>query len=114
MTIVAIILFVVFIGLMLLGVPIGVSLGLGGLVAIGLSNLDTQMFGLLAVPQNFYAGLAKYPLLAIPMFVLVGSIFDRSGVAQRLVTFAIAIVGRGPGMLPLVAILVAMFLGGIS
>ncbi len=114
MTIVAIILFVVFIGLMLLGMPIGVSLGLGGLVAIGLSNLDTQMFGLLAVPQNFYAGLAKYPLLAIPMFVLVGSIFDRSGVAQRLVTFAIAIVGRGPGMLPLVAILVAMFLGGIS
>ncbi|WP_434032927.1 TRAP transporter large permease [Cupriavidus sp. a3] len=114
MTLVAIILFVVFIGLMLLGVPIGVSLGLGGLVAIGLSNLDTQMFGLLAVPQNFYAGLAKYPLLAIPMFVLVGSIFDRSGVAQRLVTFAIAVVGRGPGMLPLVAILVAMFLGGIS
>ncbi len=114
MTLVAIILFVVFIGLMLLGVPIGISLGLGGLVAIGLSNLDTQMFGLLAVPQNFYAGLAKYPLLAIPMFVLVGSIFDRSGVAQRLVTFAIAIVGRGPGMLPLVAILVAMFLGGIS
>ncbi|MBB1630033.1 C4-dicarboxylate ABC transporter [Cupriavidus sp. UME77] len=111
---IAIILFVVFLGLMMLGVPIGVSLGLGGLVAIGLSNLDTQMFGLLAVPQNFYAGLGKYPLLAIPMFVLVGSIFDRSGVAQRLVTFAIAIVGRGPGMLPLVAILVAMFLGGIS
>ena len=48
------------------------------------------------------------------MFVLVGSIFDRSGVAQRLVNFAIAIVGRGPGMLPLVAIAVAMFLGGIS
>lgn len=114
MTLVAIVLFAVFIVLMLLGVPIGVSLGLGGLVAIGLSNLDTQMFGLLAVPQNFYAGLAKYPLLAIPMFVLVGSIFDRSGVAQRLVTFAIAVVGRGPGMLPLVAILVAMFLGGIS
>ncbi|CAG2155484.1 C4-dicarboxylate TRAP transporter large permease protein DctM [Cupriavidus yeoncheonensis] len=114
MTLIAIILFVVFIGLMLLGVPIGISLGMGGLIAIGLSNLDTQMFGLLAVPQNFYAGLAKYPLLAIPMFVLVGSIFDRSGVAQRLVTFAIAIVGRGPGMLPLVAILVAMFLGGIS
>jgi tripartite ATP-independent transporter DctM subunit len=48
------------------------------------------------------------------MFVLVGAIFDRSGVAQRLVNFAVAIVGRGPGMLPLVAICVAMFLGGIS
>jgi hypothetical protein len=44
----------------------------------------------------------------------VGSIFDRSGVAQRLVNFAVAIIGRGPGMLPVVAIMVAMFLGGIS
>ncbi|WP_046110889.1 TRAP transporter large permease [Aquincola tertiaricarbonis] len=107
-------LFLLFIGLMLLGVPIGVALALGGSLAIALANPDTMMFGLLAVPQNFYAGLAKYPLLAIPMFVLVGSIFDRSGVAQRLVNFAVAIVGRGPGMLPLVAIAVAMFLGGIS
>ncbi len=107
-------LFVSFLLLMVIGVPVGVSLGVAGTLAIVMSNLDTQWFGLLAVPQSFYAGLAKYPLLAIPMFVLVGSIFDRSGVASRLVNFAIAIVGRGPGMLPLVAIAVAMFLGGIS
>jgi tripartite ATP-independent transporter DctM subunit len=111
---IAALLFVVFITLMLLGVPIGVALALGGSLAIAVANAGTQSFGLLAVPQNFYAGIAKYPLLAIPMFVLVGSIFDRSGVAQRLVNFAVAIVGRGPGMLPLVAIVVAMFLGGIS
>ncbi|MES3013849.1 MAG: TRAP transporter large permease subunit, partial [Pseudomonadota bacterium] len=108
---IAALLFVVFITLMLLGVPIGVALALGGSIAIAVANAGTQAFGLLAVPQNFYAGIAKYPLLAIPMFVLVGSIFDRSGVAQRLVNFAVAIVGRGPGMLPLVAIVVAMFLG---
>ena len=107
-------LFIVFVVFMVIGMPVGVALGIAGTLAIVLSNLDTQWFGLLAVPQNFYAGLAKYPLLAIPMFVLVGSIFDRSGVASRLVNFAIAIVGRGPGMLPLVAIAVAMFLGGIS
>lgn len=107
-------LFISFIILMIIGTPVGVALGVSGTLAIVLSNLDTQWFGLLAVPQSFYAGLAKYPLLAIPMFVLVGSIFDRSGVASRLVQFAIAIVGRGPGMLPLVAIAVAMFLGGIS
>ena len=107
-------LFLAFISLMLLGVPIGAALGLAGATAIALANADAQWFGLLAVPQNFYAGLGKYPLLAIPMFVLVGSIFDRSGVALRLVNFAIAIVGRGPGMLPLVTIVVAMFLGGIS
>ncbi|MFC6283233.1 MULTISPECIES: TRAP transporter large permease [Polaromonas] len=107
-------LFIAFIALMLVGVPIGAALGLAGAAAIALANADAQWFGLLAVPQNFYAGLGKYPLLAIPMFVLVGSIFDRSGVALRLVNFAVAIVGRGPGMLPLVAIAVAMFLGGIS
>lgn len=111
---IATLLFVAFLGLMFIGVPIGAALGLAGAAAIALANADTQWFGLLAVPQNFYAGLGKYPLLAIPMFVLVGSIFDRSGVALRLVNFAVAIVGRGPGMLPLVAIAVAMFLGGIS
>ena len=106
---IAMLIFVVFVALMLLGVPIGVALMLGGAVGIGLGEL-----GWLAIPNNFYAGIAKYPLLALPMFVLVGSIFDRSGVAQRLVDLAIALVGRGPGMLPLVAIAVAMFLGGIS
>src|SRR5690554_7924430 len=107
-------LFVSFLILMIIGTPVGVALGVSGTLAIVLSNLDTQWFGLMAVPQSFYAGLAKYPLLAIPMFVLVGSIFDRSGVAARLVNFAVAVVGRGPGMLPLVTIAVAMFLGGIS
>lgn len=111
---IATLLVVGFLLMMLAGVPIGAALGLAGAACIALANADAQWFGLLAVPQNFYAGLGKYPLLAIPMFVLVGSIFDRSGVALRLVNFAIAIVGRGPGMLPLVAIVVAMFLGGIS
>ena len=111
---IATLLFTGFAVMMLAGVPLGAALGLIGAACIALANSDAQWFGLLAVPQNFYAGLGKYPLLAIPMFVLVGSIFDRSGVAGRIVNFAIAIVGRGPGMLPLVAIAVAMFMGGIS
>ncbi len=111
---IGVLLFTVFIVLMLAGVPIGVALGIGGTLAIAVANSDAQLWGLLAVPQNFYASIAKYPLLALPMFVLVGAIFDRSGVAQRMVTFAIAVVGRGSGMLPLVAISVAMVLGGIS
>ncbi len=111
---IATLLFVSFVVFMAIGVPVAIALGISGALAIVLSNLDTHWFGLMAVPQSFYAGLGKYPLLAIPMFVLVGSIFDRSGVAARLVNFAIAIVGRGPGMLPLVTIAVAMFLGGIS
>ncbi|ROR22583.1 tripartite ATP-independent transporter DctM subunit [Comamonas sp. BIGb0124] len=111
---IATLLFTLFIAAMAAGVPIAAAIGLAGMAAIALANADAQWLGLMAVPQNFYAGLGKYPLLAIPMFVLVGSIFDRSGVASRLVNLAVAVVGRGPGMLPLVAISVAMFLGGIS
>ena len=107
-------LFILFVGLMIIGVPVGVALGAAGTLAIALANPETHWFGLMAVSQSFYAGLAKYPLLAIPMFVLVGSIFDRSGVAARLVRLAVAITGHGPGMLAVVAIGVAMFLGGIS
>jgi tripartite ATP-independent transporter DctM subunit len=107
-------LFGLFALLMMAGVPIGAALGLGGIVAIAWANADAQWWGLLAAPQNMQAGIAKYPLLALPMFVLVGSIFDKSGVAQRLVDFAIACVGRSAGMLPMVAVLVAMMMGGIS
>ena len=56
---IGILLFLIFLTLMLAGVPIGVSLGIGGMVAIALANTDTQMFGLLAAPQNFYASIAK-------------------------------------------------------
>ena len=111
---IGLVLFGLFVALMVIGTPIGVAMGLAAAAAIALSNLDTLWFGLLAVPQNFYASLGKYPLLALPMFVLVGTIFERSGVASRLVNLAIAILGRGPGVLPVVAILVAMLLGGIS
>ncbi len=111
---IASLLFGLFAVLMVVGVPVAVALGAAGTLAIGLANTSTHWFGLMAVSQSFYAGLAKYPLLAIPMFVLVGSIFDRSGVAARLVRLAQSITGNGPGMLAVVAISVAMFLGGIS
>ncbi len=103
------ILFIGFVVLLLAGVPIGVALGLAGTFAILLADQS-----ILAVPTNVYAGIAKYPLIAIPMFVLVGSVFDRTGVALRLVRFASAIVGAGRGALASVAVLVAMVIGGIS
>lgn len=104
-----IILFGAFIVMLLCAVPIGVALGLAGTLAIWLAGQS-----MLAVPTNVYTGIAKYPLIAIPMFVLVGSVFDRTGVALRLVRFATAIVGAGRGALATVSVLVAMVIGGIS
>jgi C4-dicarboxylate transporter DctM subunit len=103
------ILFLMFMILLLGGVPIAVALGLAGALAIALADQT-----LMAMPTNVYAGIAKYPLIAIPMFVLVGCVFDRTGVALRLVKFATALVGAGRGALASVAVLVAMIIGGIS
>ncbi len=102
-------LFGTFLVMLFAGVPIAVALGVAGTFAIWIA--DQSLF---AVPTNVYAGIAKYPLIAIPMFVLVGSVFDRTGVALRLVRFATALVGAGRGALASVAVLVAMVIGGIS
>ncbi|MCB1778081.1 MAG: TRAP transporter large permease [Candidatus Competibacteraceae bacterium] len=98
-----------FLILLVLGIPLAVALGLAGGLLIGLEGL-----GLLAIPTNFYAGIAKYPLLAIPMFILAGLIFERSGVALRLVRFIGALIGQWRGSLAVVAVLVCTLMGGIS
>lgn len=101
----------VFLILLLIGTPVAVSLGLAGAaaVAIGLDLNTVAMVG-----TNAYTSVAKYPLITIPLFVLTGVIFERSGVAARLVTFAQAIVGPRRGGLALVATLVCMIMGGMS
>jgi C4-dicarboxylate transporter, DctM subunit len=102
-------LFLMFLTMLILGTPIAVALGLAGTAAIAFAGQS-----MMAVPTQVYTGIAKYPLIAIPMFVLVGSVFDRTGVALRLVRFATALVGAGRGALATVAVLVAMVIGGIS
>lgn len=101
----------VFAALLIVGAPIGVSLGLAGFAAIAV-GLD--VYALQSVAQITFNSISKYPLIAIPLFVLTGVVFERAGVAARLVTFMQAIVGPRRGGLALVAVLVCMILGGMS
>ncbi|MDH2435813.1 TRAP transporter large permease [Pokkaliibacter sp. MBI-7] len=94
-----------------LGVPVAFALGLGGVVGI-LSGLSTDMLATLGT--NTYNSVAKYPLIAIPLFILTGAIFERAGVAASLVRFAQAIIGPRHGGLAVVAILVCLIMGGMS
>lgn len=105
----SLILFAGFALLLLIGAPLAIALGITGTAVILIEGL-----GIMAVPTNAYNGIAKYPLLALPVFVLAGMMFERAGVALRIVRFASAIVGKRRGGQGVVAILVCMFLGGIS
>jgi len=100
-----------FAGLLISGVPVAFALGLGGAVGI-LAGLSPAMLATLGT--NTYNGVAKYPLIAIPLFILTGLIFERAGVAARLVRFAQALIGPRHGGLAVVAVLVCMIMGGMS
>ena len=95
--------------LMCAGVPLAVALGLAGTAVIAFAAM-----GMMSVPTNLYGGIAKYPLLAIPVFILAGLVFERTGVAASMVKFASSIVGTRRGGLAVTAVLVCMLLGGIS
>ena len=103
------ILFGVFFLLVFLNVPIAVSLGLTAMVGLHVGGFPFSMF-----PNVMYASIGKFALLAIPFFVLAGSIMEYAGISQRLVNFARTCVGhRKSGMLS-VTVIVCCFFAAIS
>jgi tripartite ATP-independent transporter DctM subunit len=104
-----ILLFAGFLLLLLLGAPIAVAIGLPAFLVIWLGQLGTPV-----IAPNFFAGIANFPLLAIPFFILAGFILERCGISQRIIHFANILVGRRRGGLAIVAIAVCVFFGGVS
>ena len=100
--------FVLFTSL-LMSVPIAVSLGMASLV--GLYSLSPDL--LVLAPQKFLAGINSFTLLAIPMFILAGTIMGSGGIAARIVNFCLIFVGRVRGGLGFVVILATMFFSGV-
>ncbi len=103
------VLFGIFFLLLILGVPIAVAIGAAAFFVIWKAGL-----GITIVSPNFYSGIAKFQLLAIPLFILAGYILERCGISERLVRFANILVGERPGALAIVAVAVCVFFGGIS
>ena len=99
----------VFLILMILGVPIGTSLGVAGVVTIYQFDLGIEMLGV-----NFASGIASFPLLAIPFFVLAGVILDRAGLAATIARFFELLVGESTGGLAMVAVMTCIFWGSLS
>ncbi len=102
-------LFGLFFLLLFLGVPILTSAGIPALFFVWHYNLGLDM-----ISANFYSNIAKFPLLAIPFFILTGFLMDRVGLSRRLVNLLALLVGPIPGGLGIVAILSCVLFGAIS
>ncbi|MEK7372347.1 MAG: TRAP transporter large permease [candidate division NC10 bacterium] len=92
-----------------LGVPIVTSIGLTALLFLWQFNLGIQV-----TAANVYANIAKFPLLAIPFFILAGFVMDRAGISRGLVNLLNLLIGPVPGGLGLVAVGGCVFFGAIS
>jgi C4-dicarboxylate transporter DctM subunit len=103
--------FVCVILLVLINVPIAVALGIAAVIGIvasqGLSSLPN-------VPLTLYQGATSFPLIAIPLFILAGSIMNTSGISLRLMDFCTALVGWMKGALAQVNVITSMFFAEIS
>jgi tripartite ATP-independent transporter DctM subunit len=98
--------------LILLNLPIAVAIGIvavGGILLTG-GNWD-RMYD---VAIAMYSGATSFPLIAIPLFILAGSLMNTSGISQRLITFISALIGFIRGGLGMVNIGVSMVFAEIS
>ncbi len=92
-----------------LNMPISFALGIASLLCVLTSTLPPAI-----IPQRMVAGANYFPLLAIPFFMLAGTIMDRGGVSRRIVALASALVGHIRGGLAAVSILACTFFAAIS
>ena len=95
---------------MVIGVPIGVALILG-MVS---SSFVFGTVNIQYLAQGMYNGLNSLPFIAIPTFMLAGSIMEAGGLSKRLVRVANCLVGNMTGGLGSVAILACLFFGAVS
>jgi C4-dicarboxylate transporter DctM subunit len=104
-----ILLFLLFFFLLFLGIPIAVAIGAAAIAVIYGAQLGTPI-----ISSNFYAGIAKFPLLAIPLFILAGFLLERCGISYRIIRLANRVIGHRTGALAIVAVSACVFFGGIS
>ena len=109
---VPLVMFVSFFVLVFLGVPISFSIGIATFAA-AYFMLPAKTV-LIVSGQKIATGLDSFSLLAIPFFILAGSLMNSGGIATRLINFSQVLVGRIPGSLGHVNVMANMMFGSIS
>ena len=108
----AVVLFALFFGLLALGTPISIAIGVSSVVT-GFAYLPSQVISFVSA-QKMFSGIDSFTLLAIPFFVLAGNIMNKGGIAIRLINLAKLLGGRMPGALAHTNVLANMLFGSIS
>jgi len=92
-----------------LSISVAVSIGLASLIGAWQANLN-----LLAIVKEMFGAINKFPLAAIPFFILAGNLMESGGISQRLVEFAKSIVGGLQGGLAATCVLTCMIFAAVS
>ncbi|MDF2788650.1 MAG: transporter large permease [Neobacillus sp.] len=93
-----------------LSVPIAVSIGLASAIALWWEGSTP----LIVLVQRSFTSIDSFPLMAIPFFILAGTLMEFGGISKRLINLANAFTGHLPGGLAIVTIVTAMFFSAIS
>lgn len=100
----------IFLTLMFLGVPIAVSLGSASVIAlVTMTDLPLSM-----VAQSMFTAMNSFIMVAVPLFILCGSLMDEGGIADRIYDLSEALVGWIFGGLGHVSVVVNMIFAGMS
>lgn len=103
-------LLVVLVLCFMINVPIGFAMG----IAVLASLVASGAMPIAMLPQRMVAGINSFPLLAIPLFMLAGTIMERGGISKRIVGLASALLGHVKGGLAAVSVLACTFFASIS
>jgi C4-dicarboxylate transporter DctM subunit len=95
--------------LLFFSVPVAVCLGFASLIALYVKGMP-----LLNLAQSVYEALDSFPLMAVPFFILAGSLMQTGGISRRLIGLANALVGWFRGGLGSASVLASMFFATIS
>ncbi len=92
-----------------LTISVAVSIGLASILGMQFSNAHM----LISVKEMFNS-INKFPLAAIPFFILAGNLMETGGISRRLVEFAKSLVGGVQGGLPMTCVLTCMIFAAVS
>ncbi len=107
---IAIVSFLVMVGLMLFNVPIAICTGLASIVGIIMSGGISFM----TFVQRMYVGMDSFTLIAVPLFMLCGRFMALGGITKDLINLSNALVGRFRGGMLYINIVASMFFAGIT